>query len=238
MTYYCEVLGAALHWRFQSFGADVAAVSLGEGPLLLLADHQPAPSCEMIFEVEDLESTVRQLSARGWSGQGESFEIPNGPCRVFVDPHDSSRRTRKRVEGKKAIKNLDERPSVVTRRPAIDPPAIVVGVTLRYRWAVGETSARPPSVDRAWTYPLAIPTSPTRTSGGARAFNGPSDHNQRPGKGLMVRVALVRLVVVRDGADEGVGPRLQGGELDDRLRPGRIPAVLPPLHGHARGAGE
>ena len=86
VKFYCDVLGAKLVWCFHSFGADVAAVSLGEGPPLLLADHMAAPSCELIFEVKDLDATTAALKGRGWKGEGEPFEIPNGPCVVFLDP--------------------------------------------------------------------------------------------------------------------------------------------------------
>ncbi len=56
LAFYQEQLGAARVWQFASFGARVAALRLGDGPLLLLADHRPAPSCMPIYEVADLES--------------------------------------------------------------------------------------------------------------------------------------------------------------------------------------
>src|SRR3990172_4577782 len=43
LAYYRSVLGAERVWHFEAFGALVAAVRLGEGPLFLLADHRPAP---------------------------------------------------------------------------------------------------------------------------------------------------------------------------------------------------
>jgi hypothetical protein len=39
-----------------------------------------------VFEVEDLESTVRTLQAWGWQPEGGRFEIPNRPCYRFTDP--------------------------------------------------------------------------------------------------------------------------------------------------------
>jgi catechol 2,3-dioxygenase-like lactoylglutathione lyase family enzyme len=86
LKYYREVLGAERAWQFHHFGARVAALRLGEGPLLLLADHRPAPSCMPVFAVVNLETAARDLSARGWNPEGDRFEIPNGPCRVFHDP--------------------------------------------------------------------------------------------------------------------------------------------------------
>lgn len=84
--WYQEVLGARQRWRYQAFGADVAAMELGPGPLVLLADHRDAPSVLPIFEVDDLRATARALKKRGWKPKGGKVEIPNGPCYVFEDP--------------------------------------------------------------------------------------------------------------------------------------------------------
>jgi hypothetical protein len=73
-------------WAFHAFDAKVAAFRLCAGPLFLLADHRPAASCMPIMAVEDLERTVADLKQRGWQSDGESFEIPNGPCYRFTDP--------------------------------------------------------------------------------------------------------------------------------------------------------
>jgi len=85
-AWYRDVIGARLRWRHQAFGADVAALEVGPGPLVLLADHRKAPSVMPIFEVEDLKATAKALKARGWKPKGARFEIPNGPCYVFEDP--------------------------------------------------------------------------------------------------------------------------------------------------------
>jgi hypothetical protein len=84
--YYRAVLGAERVWAFRAFGARVAAFRLGPGPLVLLADHRPAPSCMPILAVADLEAAVAELRARGWRSEGEVFEVPNGPCCRFADP--------------------------------------------------------------------------------------------------------------------------------------------------------
>ncbi len=85
-AYYRDVLGAAVVWNLTGMGARVAAFRLGKGPLLLLADHRPAPSCMPLYAVEDLKATAKELRKRGWKPDGRPFEIPPGPCYVFDDP--------------------------------------------------------------------------------------------------------------------------------------------------------
>lgn len=86
LDYYKDVLGASLIWNLEGFGAHVAAFCLGKGPLVLLADHRPAPSCMPLYRVNDLKETAKTLRKRGWAPEGRPFEIPNGPCYVFEDP--------------------------------------------------------------------------------------------------------------------------------------------------------
>lgn len=85
LAYYRDILGAELVWNRTGFGAHVVAFRLGAGPLLLLADHRPAPSCMPVYEVADLKETGRALKKKGWRADGPSFEIPNGPCLAFED---------------------------------------------------------------------------------------------------------------------------------------------------------
>jgi predicted enzyme related to lactoylglutathione lyase len=73
-------------WEFAKFGARVAALRVAEGPLVLLADHRPAPSCMPIFAVEDLDAAAAALRSRGWTPASGPFEIPDGPCFTFRDP--------------------------------------------------------------------------------------------------------------------------------------------------------
>lgn len=73
-------------WRSEGFGAEVAAVRLGDGPLVLLADHREAPSVIQIWTVEDLEDAHAQLEAAGWTGSDKRVEVPDGPCLVLRDP--------------------------------------------------------------------------------------------------------------------------------------------------------
>jgi predicted enzyme related to lactoylglutathione lyase len=86
VDYYTKVLGAKKIWDVSSFGTRVAAFQLGEGPILLLADHRPAPSCILIFQVDNLRAASEELRKKGWAALGERFEIPEGPCYRFNDP--------------------------------------------------------------------------------------------------------------------------------------------------------
>ncbi len=86
VKYYRDSISAEQVWNFKAFGARVAAFHLGEGPLLLLADHRPAPSCIPVFEVKDLKITISELGAKGVRPDRGPFEIPNGPCCMFKDP--------------------------------------------------------------------------------------------------------------------------------------------------------
>ena len=85
LEYYVSTLGCKKVWDFSEFGTRVAAVEICDGPLLLLAGHRPAPSCLPIFQVDNLDSTTKELKRRGWKPQGGPIEIPNGPCYVFND---------------------------------------------------------------------------------------------------------------------------------------------------------
>lgn len=84
--YYRDVLGADVVWDHTGMGARVVALRVSQGPLVLLADHRPAPSCMPLYVVEDLKVTAKLLRKRGWKPDGRPFEIPNGPCYVFEDP--------------------------------------------------------------------------------------------------------------------------------------------------------
>lgn len=47
--FYKSVLGGKFHWAFDRFGAKVAAFELGEGPLILIADHLTPQTCMPIY---------------------------------------------------------------------------------------------------------------------------------------------------------------------------------------------
>lgn len=88
--YYQETLGGELVWNFAASGARVAAFRLGPGPLVLIADHRPAPSCLPVFAAKDLQRTVAALKKRGWTPDAGPFGIPDGPCYMFHDPSGNS----------------------------------------------------------------------------------------------------------------------------------------------------
>lgn len=85
LHYYGSVLGAEKVWHFHEFGARVAAFRVARGPLLLIADHRPAPSCLPVFAVSDVSATVAALEERGWRADEGPFGIPDGPCYLFHD---------------------------------------------------------------------------------------------------------------------------------------------------------
>ena len=86
LAYYRDVLGVPVVWSHAKFGARVAGLRPGPGPMLLLADHRPAPSCMPIYAVANLAATAAGLAARGWKSLGPAFEVPDGPVLRFDDP--------------------------------------------------------------------------------------------------------------------------------------------------------
>jgi hypothetical protein len=75
---WSAVSGATMRWRFQHFGADVAAIDLGSSPVVLLADHRPPGSVLPIYAVDDLEAAVAAMETAGWSVGERSFGTPEG----------------------------------------------------------------------------------------------------------------------------------------------------------------
>lgn len=86
VAFFRETLGAERVWHFDAFDAQVAAFRVGEGPLVLLADHRPAKSCIPVYEVDDLVATAKALKRRGWKPEGAKFGLPNGDAYLFQDP--------------------------------------------------------------------------------------------------------------------------------------------------------
>jgi hypothetical protein len=86
LALYRDALGGEQVWRAESGGTEVAAVRLGEGPLVLLADHRPAPSVLPIWAVDDLRRTAEDLREAGWYGPQHTVEVPDGPCLILTDP--------------------------------------------------------------------------------------------------------------------------------------------------------
>ena len=86
LAWYVRVLGGQRLWHFDRFGAQVAAVCIAEGPVLLLASHRPPGSCMLIYDVDSLAAASAALKARGWKPVAENIDIPGGPCSRFDDP--------------------------------------------------------------------------------------------------------------------------------------------------------
>ncbi|MCU1496601.1 MAG: hypothetical protein JWM47_554 [Acidimicrobiales bacterium] len=78
--------GATLRWRFQHFGADVAAVDLGTPPLVLVADHRPPGSVLPIYAVADLAAETARLVGTGWTLDLGPMGTPEGPASALHDP--------------------------------------------------------------------------------------------------------------------------------------------------------
>ena len=78
--------GGSVRWRFQHFGADVAAIDLGSAPVILLADHRPAGSVLPIYAVDDLDAAVAAMEADGWTVRERSFGTPEGLASLLSAP--------------------------------------------------------------------------------------------------------------------------------------------------------
>jgi hypothetical protein len=85
VAFYGSVIGAETVWNLANFGARVAAFRVAAGPLLIVADHRPSPSCLPVFGVDDLDATVADLKSRKWKPESGPIEIPDGPCYLFRD---------------------------------------------------------------------------------------------------------------------------------------------------------
>jgi len=83
--FYRDALGAELVWAFDRFGAQVAAMRVGAGPLLLLADHRPAGECRLLYRVDDLAAAVARARAGGATAIVD-VGVPPGPCAIMLDP--------------------------------------------------------------------------------------------------------------------------------------------------------
>lgn len=84
--FYRDHLGGEVVWHHRALGAEVAAVHLGDGPLVLLADHRRAGSVLPIWVVEDIDVTLDALKETGWTGPTNRVEVPDGPCLLLTDP--------------------------------------------------------------------------------------------------------------------------------------------------------
>ncbi len=86
LAFYETIFGVSRLWAFDRFGAKVAALDLGEGPLLLLADHLPPGHVRFLYLVNDIEVAEARLISAGTRFEGERIEMPVGQCRLYTDP--------------------------------------------------------------------------------------------------------------------------------------------------------
>jgi hypothetical protein len=85
-AYWVKVLEARLVFAVEGMGARVAMLELGSrGPRILLTDHLEDQRTVLIYRVEDLDRTQKELRSKGWK-RGRSIEIPHGPCTSFATP--------------------------------------------------------------------------------------------------------------------------------------------------------
>ncbi len=82
---WVDGLGARLRWRFRAFGADVAGVALGSGPLVLLADHRPTGTVLPVWAVASLEDATAGLGRAGWQ-TAQPLGTPEGDAVVLRRP--------------------------------------------------------------------------------------------------------------------------------------------------------
>ena len=84
-AYWVNVLQARLVFAVEGMGARVAMLELGSGPRILLTDHLEDQRTVLIYRVEDIDRTQKELRSKGWK-RGRSIEIPHGPCTSFSTP--------------------------------------------------------------------------------------------------------------------------------------------------------
>ena len=86
LAYFSDVLGGRVVFAVDSEGTRVAAVALSDAPpLVLLTDHLEGRETIFIYRVDDLDASLAEMEARGWSRE-RSFEIPHGPCCTWETP--------------------------------------------------------------------------------------------------------------------------------------------------------
>jgi hypothetical protein len=86
LAYFVDVLGGTVRFAIEGMGARVAAIELTSGPpLILLTDHVEGDRPILVYRVRDLDASMSEMAARGWTRQ-HTLEIPHGPCCSFTTP--------------------------------------------------------------------------------------------------------------------------------------------------------
>ncbi len=84
--YFTDILGGRLRFAIDGMGARVSLIELGDAPPhILLTDHLEDERPVLIYRVDSLTASLKDLEVRGWKREG-TFEIPQGPCCSFVAP--------------------------------------------------------------------------------------------------------------------------------------------------------
>ena len=73
-------------WNRQRGWTVPAAVDMGSGPAVLVADHRPSGSVLPIYAVEDLDESRAALEAAGWRSEGPAAGTPEGPTILLRSP--------------------------------------------------------------------------------------------------------------------------------------------------------
>lgn len=85
-TWFTDVLGGRLVFAIDAMATRVAMIELTDGPpRIVLADHLEGDRPILIYRVDDLGATTKELEGRGWE-RGATLEIPQGPVCSFIAP--------------------------------------------------------------------------------------------------------------------------------------------------------
>lgn len=85
LRYLVDVLGGEQVFAIEDGGVQVAMVSLGAPPAILLTNHLVGDRPVHVYAVDDLEASTRDLDRRGWK-RARAIELPTGPAVTFQSP--------------------------------------------------------------------------------------------------------------------------------------------------------
>jgi hypothetical protein len=85
LAHWTGHLGAEAVFAVERVGTRVACVETGDGPAVLFAEHLEGDRPVLLYRVDDLDTAVAGLRARGVE-VGERFEFPFGEGAELVNP--------------------------------------------------------------------------------------------------------------------------------------------------------
>ena len=85
LRFFVDVLGGEQVFAIEDGGTQVAMVSLGEAPAILLTNHLVGDRPVHVYAVDDLETSTKDLEGRGWTRE-RAIELPTGPAVTFRTP--------------------------------------------------------------------------------------------------------------------------------------------------------